>query len=520
MHLPNLNDSDKQIKQIVDFRGYNHNPSIIDGEFYDMFNLSSSQYPVLSPRKPRGTVQVLTSPNGIIAKNALAWVDGTNFYYNGVIKGTVSNNQKQLLSMGAYILIFPDKVYYNTSTDVFGNLETTFSTSESVPIYRCTLDGTISSTGLYLRIIISGLGNVFKQYDGVTISGCSVAELNTTKIIRNIGTDYIVVDAGSVTNYINTGIVMKRTVPDMDFLVENTNRVWGCSSSKHEIYASKLGDPFNWNCFEGISTDSYAATIGSDGDFTGGISYLGYVLFFKEDRIHKIYGSKPSNFQIFDNACKGVAKGSEKSLSIVNNILFYLSRDGIMAYQGSLPENISHEFGDVKYSNAVSGALVDKYYISMKDSSNTWHLFVYDNRLNMWHKEDNTHATYFTMLNGELYYIDASTNTLKKMIGTDTDLIRWYGEFSDYSEQSMNKKYIHRIQLRAELEASSTMEAWIMYDNTGIWERIITISGRMKKLYNIPIKVRRCSFYKLKLSGIGQCKIYSFAKIYREGSDK
>lgn len=34
----------------------------------------------------------------------------------------------------------------------------------------------------------------------------------------------------------------------------------------------------NWNCFEGIATDSYAASVGSDGDFTGCIGHMGYRL--------------------------------------------------------------------------------------------------------------------------------------------------------------------------------------------------------------------------------------------------
>src|SRR5699024_8801601 len=93
-------------------------------------------------------------------------------------------------------------------------------------------------------------------------------------------------------------VTVSREIPDMDFLTESENRIWGCSSKNHEIYACKLGDPTNWNCFEGISTDSYSATIGSDGDFTGACTHLGNVLFFKEDSIHKVWGSRPADFQI------------------------------------------------------------------------------------------------------------------------------------------------------------------------------------------------------------------------------
>ena len=64
----------------------------------------------------------------------------------------------------------------------------------------------------------------------------------------------------------------------------------GMQLEKHEIYACKLGDPWNWNCFAGLSTDSCAVTVGSDGDFTGAASYLDYILFFKADRVHIVQG--------------------------------------------------------------------------------------------------------------------------------------------------------------------------------------------------------------------------------------
>ena len=67
----------------------------------------------------------------------------------------------------------------------------------------------------------------------------------------------------------------RRSVPEMDFVIESGNRLWGCKygvvdgKAVNEIYASKLGDFKNWNCYAGRSTDSYVATRGSDGPFTG-----------------------------------------------------------------------------------------------------------------------------------------------------------------------------------------------------------------------------------------------------------
>ena len=98
-----------------------------------------------------------------------------------------------------------------------------------------------------------------------------------------------------------------------------TYRIWtlfvrmktGCGAAKGDtVYASKLGDPFNWNVFDGLSTDSYAVDVGSAGDFTACCSYLGYPCMFKEEHIYKVYGDKPSNFQVMGSASWGWKRGA------------------------------------------------------------------------------------------------------------------------------------------------------------------------------------------------------------------
>ena len=130
---------------------------------------------------------------------------------------------------------------------------------------------------------------------------------------------------------------MERRVPDLEYLTECDNRVWGCSSSENVIYACKLGDPTNWFSYRGIAADSYAVTVGSDGPFTGAATCMGYALFFKENTLHKLYGSKPSDFQLSSLRCRGVARNAARSLCVLNETLYYLSPDGVMAWDGRHP---------------------------------------------------------------------------------------------------------------------------------------------------------------------------------------
>ena len=222
------------------------------------------------------------------------------------------------------------------------------------------------------------------------------------------------------------GVTITRKMPDMDFIIESENRLWGChygpdadGKMVNEIYACKLGDFKNWNCFMGISTDSYAVTVGTDGPFTGAITHLGYPLFFKENCVHKVYGNYPANYQIITTTCRGVQNGCSRSLAIVNETLYYKSRSAVCAYDGSLPVEISSAFGDVVYRNAVAGYLGNKYYISMLDDSGRYHLFAYDTLKGMWHREDNTGAMQFCNCNGDLYYIDHKDLQIKNLFRED-----------------------------------------------------------------------------------------------------
>ena len=190
----------------------------------------------------------------------------------------------------------------------------------------------------YLQISAAGIGKGFEKGDGVKITVDSIEGLSNvfvnTEEDGKMSTNTYIVDKTDDTitiigiidkaiNVSNNELTIERKVPDMAFITECNNRLWGCSKDGHEIYCCKLGDPKNWNCFMGLSTDSYAASCGTDGQWTGAITHLGYPLFFKENCMHKVYGSYPANYQIQTTACRGVQKGCERSLAIVNEVLYY-----------------------------------------------------------------------------------------------------------------------------------------------------------------------------------------------------
>ena len=586
------------------FGGLNNNLAARDGEIVWMENMSSREYPLLTPRKRRAWVQSISAPNGIGARDALYWVSGTGFYYDGILKGTVEDSPKQFAAMGNMILIFPDKKYYDIDADFFGNMGAG-QTLSGVSFQNGTYAGVPANANTIYK---AGAAWSFAAGDALTISGCTVhTENNKTAIVREVQGDYLrfyegtftldsiirytvgaeglqagtyhfdeggqftldvdllagdtltwngtsidaVIGGVSSTIPVTTGtdgealvfsdipvdytepgsISIVREVPDMDYICVNENRLWGCKGDT--IYASALGDPFNFNVFDGLSTDSWQSAVPDEGDFTACASYGGYPIFFKENSICKVQGDKPSNFQWTLSSRFGVKEGSSRSLAVAGETLFYLSRAGICAYNGGAPRVISEPLGaNTRWAEASGGSDGIRYYVSLRDydDSDVSGLYVFDTRYGVWHREDDSwgmfafcyESLYMLTNSGNLYRLDGDTN-----YGTAEGDFEWQVEFADSDNfyettdsNSQNKKGPLRILIRATLAENSTIEVKIKYDD-GSTHLVGTINGdylQRKKTYILPLILRRCDHYRLSLDGEGNAVIYSIAVERYSGS--
>ena len=591
MLFPILQDVSRYREMTTTFGGYNRQLSCQDGQFSDMKNMTTLYFPILSPRQKRGIVKNLTNPQGILDKEELVWIDNGKLYVNGEEK-TLSGvylsttGTKTLAKMGAYVIIMPDKVWYNAETYECGYMEhkntigngtkITFSLCESngtaikpnnaayyentapidgdymmttvkgkpsLKVYSATTKTWITVATTYIQINAKGIGVGFEKEDGIKltidkIDGLSNifvneeenGKISTNSVIADKTDDSITIVGilGKEIKVTDKELVVERKVPDMAFVTECNNRLWGCSTDGHELYCCKLGDVKNWNTFAGISTDSWAATVGSDGKFTGAITYLGYPMFFKEDSLIKIAVSSVGGHQVKETMCRGVQKGSERSLAILNETLYYKTTTGVCAYNGSLPSGISDDLGEVRYYNAVAGTIDNRYYISMKDDKGVPAMFVFDSKSGMWCKEDNTDVLYFCKHGDDLYYIDMADKKMKSVMGTllydvpeksTEGNFDWYVESGVVGYSSPDNKYVANINLRITLEFGTNVDFYLQYDSGKEWEHKFNMSGTGTRTFSVPIIPKRCDHFKYKLTGKGGCKIHSITKTMEQGSD-
>ncbi len=514
------------------FKGLEIKPFGEAGSFYDMLNMSGEHWPVLKTRGKRRKIRNFTDFEGFFGHDGAGWIDNGKVYWNGVEKMTVTAGAKTIVEMGAKAMIWPDKVWVNMEDGTTGNLENTVTFTGDVHYNTCDLEGSYVaySVALYVKVRATGIGAGFKDNDVVKFEGGTVLEDGNYQIYTVTDDSFVVLatmNQSYKTDFSST-ITASRTVPDMDYMVESDNRIWGCSSDKHEIYCCALGSPENWNTYQGLANDSFAVTVGTPGDFTGAATHMGYVLFFKEDVIHKIFGNKPSNFQVTTVHAKGVEDGSAGSLCLMDETLYYKARTGIVSYDGSLPEDVGAAIGYRKHHNAVSGGNDGRMWVSMQDAEDDWHLFVLDTRNGYWYREDASHAEGFLSVNGSLYMAKDGALWLIEGDGDpgletadaeDEGTISWMAETGDLDMNDLYKRHLQKIMLRLRLKGNAVCNIKVQYDG-GAWETLKTLTGKdNKNAVNVPIIPHRCDHMRIRMDGTGDMRLVQMNYVIWRGSE-
>lgn len=567
MKLPAMVYSDgiRKHKQ-VKFGGLNHARGAEDGELYDMRNLCSDDYPVLSVRPKRHLIGKVEKPNGLFYWKGLMWVDGTDVYFDGKMVGQVADSKKTFGAIGPYIVILPDKVCYHVETKKLEQMGAYWENPAKYSYYVRITDaraGWKDDQAYVNRELCNALNvrgipdmensdaennapdfsKIFRVGDCVRVTSASGS---VTAIIRDFyrqveyagykndngeyayfGSSQIIFDEGTLRELSDNGLVtVEREVPDLKYLCEDGNRLWGCTGDT--IHASKLGDPFNWNVFDLLETDSWALTPASSGEFTGCINYQGYPTFFKEDRLYKVYGALPSAFSVVDSPCLGVAAGCSDTLALAWGSLFYLGTNGPMIYTGSLPRPVGQELGNTRFIGGSAGSDGLKYYASLVDPAGGCKLYVYDVQRGLWHIEDELDAVHLCRVEGDLYCMDANGCIwilgAAKAVPEDAaeeEAVNWVAEFSDFTHDDPNHKGVSKLQLRLGLEKGSCMTVKIQFDSDGVWRTVRTLTGDgSKRSFYLPIVPRRCDHYRLRLEGTGRASVYSLVRESYSGSER
>ena len=335
----------------------------------------------------------------------------------------------------------------------------------------------------------------------------------------------------------NEGITIRREVPDMQYVCEHDNRLWGVSNEETDevynertgeretvrsrvIFASALGEPSRFYEYKGLATDSYAVAVAGVGDFTALCKYQGALLAWKEDRMYRLTGSFPAEYYLRSYNIDGVASGSAHSIQVINQALYYLAPAGVMSYYGTAPTYIGEQLGMNRLREGVAGRDRTHYYLSAAESDGR-HLYAYDVAHGLWTEEtpggavsmdrfgDRCHA----VIDGEICVLDAADSA--ETVSWSAELFRWdEGTFA-------HKRYLH-VTVEADVPEGATLALKWKDERDLTWQtaQLQREPEIAERVYRWVLDTKRAARMHVRLQGTGAVKVYALEREFEIESER
>ena len=122
MHLPITKRESRYKRSIITFGGLNLTQSYSQGEMSNCSGISHREFPALTQRPKSENIFGCMSPSAVIFENKECVAADDGLYYDRKRVGDLSVGKKQLVTLGSKIIVFPDKMYYDTQTQEFKSL--------------------------------------------------------------------------------------------------------------------------------------------------------------------------------------------------------------------------------------------------------------------------------------------------------------------------------------------------------------------------------------------------------------
>lgn len=428
-------------------------------------------------------------------------------------------NGEYVATMQEYEALDPSE-YPDIPTDQEAD-DGTYATVEELQVEERTKIKYTATCSVHFAFQVD-LTDVFTVGDALTVSDAAGNTYCDKAIALEITSDTITFADGTFETALTipTKTTVKRDVPDLDYICESENRLWGCAGNS--IYASALGDPTNFYQYGEESTSSYAVAVSSEDKFTGCCKYSSSVLFFKEKCIHKILGSYPAEYSLYTSYSEGVKDGCSRSLVTINNVLYYYGLHGAYAYTGGTPQLVSVNFGNKRFSEAVGGTDGRFYFLSVKEGDDGLY-FAYDIRTGIWCKEADRYCGRFVLVGTNMTYLEDGT-VYDADTGGQADGIDWLVRFAPFGRSTeaayMHKAQYERLIFHADIPSGSTVNVYVSAD--GAPRKLVKQFKGINNNYvwTAVVPVNRTENYGLELTGHGRCTIRTITREYQERSDR
>lgn len=576
MPLPSGRKYSKMTK--VSFGGLNKRYNIDSGDLSMESNISTSEYPYLTPsNKQKEVLSNYEIPISMFAfDDFLIVVYGENegdeitpditikidyivknratyTAYTGILKaggGTFDDCvPRSVIQFNVYdtptdpisgkfvkkLLIFPDKksMFFNID-DLLDDKNN--DTNNDFKLYSLDDDIVVKSFSSWTK---EEYNEETEQYDTITIE-TPPESASHNYYYQNSNTKQIYKWVDDASNRDNSGwkISIPPTMPNIKYATVHLSRVFGVDDDR--VYASGYNDYANWNL---DTVDEYnesnswcspsQANTKAGGKFTGITTFDSHIICFKRDFMHEIYNTK-NPFRLQDIYAEGCI--DNRTIQDVDGKLIFVSEDDVKIYTGSNPRIIGYNLNMSQFTYAVSGTDNRNYYLYCEDNKDNAYLYVYDTFTELWSEQSVTDRVVGFAHNKNGMYMLCEDGCVYKM---DTSLYshNWSFETELITNKTVNIKHIKKLQMLVDIPEEvngiannadsngnqANMRVYILYDDEVFDEKSSHLVYTSNKYGRQPIRVkpRKTANYgfKLHIEGAGYVKIYELEMFVEAGGD-
>ena len=377
-------------------------------------------------------------------------------------------------------------------------------------------------TRLYMGDDFSSMKCIFTSEDDELVSSL-ICKFGTRVCVFNLRTG---IDDNTMAGVIPTSATnpTRFPAPTMNDVMIYANRIVGCR--KNQIRACAEGDVNNWDYSEqgeDPTLSAYYSKHELKSDFTACVTYKNRAVFFTADEMFEFLGNDPTQFSLVKIADVGAI--NRKAVCEVDGELYFVSKEGIMKYSGSVPVMVSDELCDIPKSAeaALNGAGRTLYvrFEGERESS----LYSYNTEIRLWAKEDDVLA--IDLANYEGYtYLATATELFRLGVdvfedGDNNDGADFPWEFilqENHSYCPLKKRSVG-LDFYIDKAFRNRISVYGAYDG-GEFSLIKEISGNKKGVVSVPMRPKAYDSIKIKVCGRGQADIHYLTHTFGLGGKR
>lgn len=294
-------------------------------------------------------------------------------------------------------------------------------------------------------------------------------------------------------------------------------RLFGCDTLGVSVYYSYAsGERYNFN--PSASAGGAGFVLSADpGKWTAMCAFNNALYVFKRDAMYRIYSSDGLAFYMERIADVG-ATGNE-AVCVVDNVMYFLSSNGLYAFSGSYPQPLPDSLGRT-YLRGVLGGDNGKLFCSLAWKENEVfkrELCVYHIDKGIFSVHDDFAAKQFVWFGGELYALEES-GVVWRM-----DSVREAVEFCLDTKQyffSFQKKAVSAARIYFEFDPAGDdgyFEILVSTDNGEFIPATPKLAnGRVRY---VPIKFKKCDEFRIRICGEGVFTLKGISFALYQGGD-